>query len=159
MGIRQGVSGKYRRSLGAGAKGPKIRGPGRREAAGGHWLTEIKKPRTLPPEASVLVLRLLTLRRVTEEDGSTSLAYPDRNRSQANFRFFNNRAAGSGNQAASLSLAGSKKVRILESTHCFCCSLITPALCRESAFTAIKAAEAASWIGKIISMSSWRCIV
>jgi hypothetical protein len=33
MGIRQGVSGKYRRSLGAGAKSPKIRGPGRREAA------------------------------------------------------------------------------------------------------------------------------
>ena len=33
MGIRQGVSGKYRRSLGSGAK-PKIRGPGRREAAG-----------------------------------------------------------------------------------------------------------------------------
>src|SRR5215471_13475023 len=37
MGIRQGVSGKYRRSLGAGAKSPKIRGPGRREAAGRHW--------------------------------------------------------------------------------------------------------------------------
>src|SRR5262249_50716872 len=36
MGIRQGVSGKYRRSLGVGAKSPKIRGPGRREAAYRH---------------------------------------------------------------------------------------------------------------------------
>ena len=31
----------------------------------------------------MLVLRLLTLRCVTEEDRSTSLAYPDQNRSQA----------------------------------------------------------------------------
>src|SRR6516225_8021805 len=35
MGVRRGVSGKYRRSLGAGAKSPKIRGPRWREATRG----------------------------------------------------------------------------------------------------------------------------
>ena len=37
----------------------------------------------------MLVLRLLTLRCVTEEDGSTLLAYPDQNRSQATFCSWN----------------------------------------------------------------------
>ena len=59
------------------------------------------------------------------------------------------RVPGNGNQGAFMSVTGSKTVRTLESTHCFCCSLITPALHRQSASIAIKAAEAASLIGKI----------
>jgi hypothetical protein len=50
----------------------------------------------------VLVLRLLTLRRVTEEDGRTPLAYSDQNRSQATLVSWNRprrrEAAGGGAQ-------------------------------------------------------------
>jgi hypothetical protein len=44
-------------------------------------------------------------------------------------------------------------MRALKWTHCFSSSLITPALCRQSAFMTIRAAEAASLIGKINSPS------
>jgi hypothetical protein len=46
----------------------------------------------------------------------------------------------------------------LEWTHCFSPSLITPALCKQSAFMTIRAADAASVIGKINSISSARCM-
>ena len=55
----------------------------------GGMVSPNKEASDLAPEASVLVLRLLTLRCVTEEDGSTLLAYPDQNRSQATFCSWN----------------------------------------------------------------------
>jgi hypothetical protein len=55
------------------------------------------------------------------------------------------RVPGSDNRAAFTSVTGSEKVRSLEIDAL---SLITPALHRQSAFIAIKAAEAASLIGK-----------
>ena len=61
-------------------------------------------------------------------------------------------------QAASLSVPSAKNGRALEWTHCFSPSLITPALCRQSAFMTIRAADAASLIGKINSMSHARCM-
>ena len=61
-------------------------------------------------------------------------------------------------QAASLSLPSAKNGRALEWTHCFSPSLITPALCRQSAFMTIRAADAASLIGKINSTSHARCM-
>jgi len=54
----------------------------------------------LPPEASVLVLRLLTFRSVREEDGSTLWAYSDRYRGQASFCLGLIRAAGSGDRSS-----------------------------------------------------------
>src|SRR4029077_9935520 len=61
-------------------------------------------------------------------------------------------------QAASLSVASSTNLRALESTNCFSNSLIMPALWRQSAFMSIRAADAASLIGKINSMSHARCM-
>src|SRR6516164_7352385 len=61
-------------------------------------------------------------------------------------------------QAASLSVESAKSVPALECTHCFSASLITPALWRQSAFMSIRAADAASLIGKINSMSHARCM-
>src|SRR5262249_8840518 len=101
MGIRRGMSGKYRRSMGAAAKSPKIRDQG-----GGK--------------------RRLFLVRC--------------------------------DQAASLSVASAKNVRALEYTHGFSASLIPPAWGRQSAFISIRAADAASLIGKINSMSHARCM-
>ena len=51
-----------------------------------------------------------------------------------------------------------KNVRALEWTRCFSPSLITPALWRQSAFMTIRAADAASLMGKINSMSHARCM-
>jgi len=59
-------------------------------------------------------------------------------------------------QAASLRVPSAKNERALEWTHCLSSSLITPALWRESAFMTIRAADAASLIGKINSMSHAR---
>jgi len=61
-------------------------------------------------------------------------------------------------QAASLSVPSVKNGRALEWTHCFSQSLITPTLCRQSAFMTIRAADAASLIGKINSMSHAPCM-
>src|SRR6516162_1598834 len=61
-------------------------------------------------------------------------------------------------QAASLSVPSAKNGRALEWTHCFSPSPIAPALCRQSAFMTIRAADAASLIGKIDSMSHAHCM-
>ncbi len=57
-----------------------------------------------------------------------------------------------------MKVASSKKVRALKWTYCFSASLIIPALWRQSAFMSIRAAEAASVVGKITSMSSAHCM-
>ena len=62
-------------------------------------------------------------------------------------------------QAASLSVPSVKNGRALEWTHRFSSSLITPALCRQSAFMTIRVADATSLTGKINSMSHERCML
>jgi len=61
-------------------------------------------------------------------------------------------------EAAFLNAPWSTNVRALESTNCFSASLIMPALWRQSAFMSIRAAEAASLIGNINSISHARCM-
>jgi hypothetical protein len=53
----------------------------------------------------------------------------------------------------------SKNVRALEWTYCFSASLIIPAVWRQSAFMTMRAADAASLIRKINSLSRPRCMI